>query len=206
MPNRYIIGDANGWLRVRLEPGGEIIALPEYLRVDYQETKQVENSNERRDYFTIYEGVHRGKKASVRLTSQGKTNLGFPLPAYRGPAILVFNIAKGEITYNGNKKISAINDPENPIPFGRHNIQIPDYPHQYGNYYLTNTVYARTWFLIGDGISVIGQNERYLHPGRVTRGCATTSPDQWTDLYYYLIKSRQGDRKNVGTIKIISRS
>ncbi|MBI4750909.1 MAG: hypothetical protein HY774_20715 [Acidobacteria bacterium] len=203
MSNRYIIGDANGWLRVRLEPSGEIIALPEYLRVDYQETRQEENSSERRDYFTIYEGVYRGKKASVRLTSQGKTNLGFPLPVYRGPARLVFNTTKGEITYNGNKRIGTLTYPRSPIPQGTHNIQIPDFPHQLGNGYLGQSVFSQTWFLIGTGVAVQGQNARYLHPGQVTAGCATTNPDQWTDLYRFLILSRQGDRKNVGTLKVI---
>lgn len=177
MPNRYIIGDANGWLRVRLEPGGEIIALPEYLRVDYQETKQGENPSERRDYFTIYEGVYRGKKASVRLTSQGKTNLGFPLPAYRGPARLKFNLAKEEIRFDGNKTINAISH-KAPLSKGTHKIQIPDFPHGYGNPYLGDSPYSQSWFFIGEGEAVLGQNDKYLHPGTRSLGCATCNPEQ----------------------------
>ena len=36
----HIVGGHSGWLRVKLEPSGTIITLPEYLKVDLIETGQ----------------------------------------------------------------------------------------------------------------------------------------------------------------------
>jgi hypothetical protein len=32
---RHVIGGTDGWLKVRREPSGQIIALPEYLHVEF---------------------------------------------------------------------------------------------------------------------------------------------------------------------------
>jgi hypothetical protein len=56
------------------------------------------------------------------------------------------------------------------------------------------------FYLGKDGTS---KNDRYLHTGSVSFGCITVDPDEWTALYKYLILSRKGDGKNVGTIKVI---
>ena len=83
----HVVGDDTGWLRVKLEAGKTIIALPEYLKVDLTKNK------DGRDYFTILEGVHKGKKASVK-----ESNLA-TMAMYRGAANLVFDISKNEVTY-----------------------------------------------------------------------------------------------------------
>ncbi|MBK6973753.1 MAG: hypothetical protein IPH26_12685 [Sterolibacteriaceae bacterium] len=42
--------------------------------------------------------------------------------------------------------------------------------------YLGQTPYAKTWFDLGTGNAVRGNNDRYLHTGRVSAGCIT----QWS--------------------------
>lgn len=59
-----------GWLSVRLEPGGTTVALPMYLQVSI-DSRPTDGSSER-DYFTIMEGVHKGKKASVSFKEVSK--------------------------------------------------------------------------------------------------------------------------------------
>ena len=190
-----------------MEPSGTIIALPEYLKVEFIQTSEIKSGNivvEKRDQFKILEGVHKGEFASVKQDPSGRSNLGKPLPAYGGPAAVVFNRAKKELTYQGNKKTRAITDPTAPTPLGAHNIQIPDFPHDIGRRYLVQTPYALSWFFIGQGRAVLGRNERYLHTGELSLGCVTVDPSGWTDLYKYLILCRKGDDYSVGTIRVIN--
>lgn len=68
VPNPYSSGElpdkgGQGWLQVRLEPGGNLILLPMYLKVRIE--AKLPNGAADRDYFTILEGPHNGKKASV---------------------------------------------------------------------------------------------------------------------------------------------
>lgn len=50
MEARYIEGDDTGWLRVKKNTSIEI-ALPEYLKVDFIESKKESGTNNMRDYF-----------------------------------------------------------------------------------------------------------------------------------------------------------
>lgn len=189
----HIIGDYTGWLTVKLEPSGARVSLPEYLKVDLKETKDA------RDYFTIIEGVHKGKKASVK-----ESNLG-TMAMYRGAAKLVFNISKGELSYGSGKIAKAITYPSKPTPKGTHFIQIPDFPHRGGRSYLGKSPYALSWLYLGVGNAVSGNsgNDRYLHTGLGSLGCVTVDPEDWTALYKHVILSRIGDGKNVGTITVV---
>ena len=187
----HIVGDNTGWLIVKLEPSGDRIALPEYLKVELTKTENA------RDYITILEGVHRGKNASVKASNLGS------MATYKGAAKLVFDIAKEELNYGGSQTLKAITDPSNPIPKGIHNIQIPDFPHPSGRSYLSQTVHALSWFYMGVGNAIAGKNDRYLHTGSVSAGCVTVSPSDWDKLYEHVILSRQGDDTNVGTIKVV---
>lgn len=189
---RYVVGGHDGWLNVKREPSGVIVAIPEYLQVELIESKNG------RDSFTILEGVERGKKFSVKTG-----NLKSGDPGYRGMANLKFEITKELLTYSGGQ-IKAITDKDNPIEAGKsHPIQIPDFPHNGGIGYLARSVYAKNWFYLGVGNAVSGNNDRYLHPGRESAGCITVDALAWTRLYQYLILCRSGDGHAVGKITVL---
>ena len=78
---RYVVGGHDGWLKVKREPSGSVIAVPEYLQVELTASK------DGRDSFTILEGVERGKKFSVKTG-----NLKSGHPAYRSAAHLQFSL------------------------------------------------------------------------------------------------------------------
>lgn len=186
---RHVIGGADGWLNVKREPTGEIVALPEYLHVE------VSHNKDGRDYFKALEGVERGKAFSVK---QG--NLKSGTPAYKSAARIEFQLATETLSYLG-KKVKAITaEGAFAIPTGNHPIQIPDFPHPLGVGYLGQTPYAKSWFYLGRGAAIPGINDRYLHTGRVSLGCVTVDPSGWTELYRYLILCRSGDEKTVGSI------
>jgi hypothetical protein len=56
---RYVRGGTDGWLRVRREPPGVIVSLPEYLKA------RVSGSAAARDQFVVLEGTERGNSFSV---------------------------------------------------------------------------------------------------------------------------------------------
>lgn len=187
---RYLVGGGDGWLNIKREPSGAIIAAPEYLQVE------LTSSSAGRDYFTATEGPERGKQFSVKTG-----NLKAGSPGYRAAASLQFNVSKQLLTYPGGQ-VKAITDPDNPIGGGLHPIQIPDFPHEFGASYMSQSHYAKTWFYLGRGNAVPGRNDRYLHTGRVSAGCITVDPSGWTQLYRYLILCRSGDEKTVGSVRV----
>lgn len=73
----YIIGGKDGWLTIKPEPSGTNIAVPEYLQVE------LTASRDGRAYFTVLEGVKRGKKFSVKTGNLKSGN-----PGYRAPVTL----------------------------------------------------------------------------------------------------------------------
>lgn len=193
MPEKgYVVGGSDGWLNVKREPSGVVIALPEFIQV------QIDSSAEGRDYFTAQEGVELGNQFSVK---QG--NLSPTRPAYRAPANLRFSLADELITYPGGR-IDAITHAANPVPPGTHPIQMPDFPHSLGIGYLSRSPFAKSWFYLGHGNAIVGRNDRYLHTGTLSAGCITVAPDNWTKLYEYLILCRRGDGKTVGTVTVVA--
>lgn len=76
-------------------------------------------------------------------------------------------------------------------------------PDNLGMGYLGQTPYAKNWFYLGTGNAVPGNNDRYLHTGRVSAGCITVEPASWTALYRHLILSRSGNDKTVGTVTVV---
>ena len=189
---RYVVGDKNGWIRVKRDDSAQEISLPEYLQVELMQHRLG------RDYFKISEGVERGQKCSVK---QG--NLKSGVPDYQTSASVTFSLSKQLLTYSSGM-VMAITDTSNPVPVGSYPIQIPDFPHPLGNNYLHKTDYAMSWFYLGYGKAVSGSKDRYLHPGRVSEGCVTVSPAGWTQLYKYLITSRSGDASNVGRLTVVA--
>ena len=72
MEQRYILGDETGWLRVKKLSGVEI-ALPEFLKIEFIETKKDPTTNQIRDHFKILEGRERNTIASVRQKTNGQS-------------------------------------------------------------------------------------------------------------------------------------
>jgi hypothetical protein len=203
---KYIPASSSGWINAKIEPSGMEQSLPEFLQVQHTETKTVTlaGKTQIRDYFTISEGVHRGKRASIMHTN-GRSNLSTTVPAYRGPMMLKFDAQKQRI-YHGSTEVAAITQPRNPIRNGTHFIRLPDFPHPKGSRYLVESKKALTWFYIGPGtVAVPGVSDFYLHTGMASDGCVTvTDIRAWDNIYQQLILSRQGDMLSVGTIKVIN--
>ena len=191
---RYVkAASSDGWLLVKPEPVGVNIALPEYLAVELSSSKNG------RDYFTVLEGVHAGKSFSVLAGYLQQGN-----PGYKPAANLHFNIGKQLLNFPGGQ-VKAITSPQNPITPGSHPIQIPDFPHDLGIPHLAQSPYAKNWFYLGHGAATPGNNDRYLHTGRVSAGCVTVDPASWTVLYRSLILCRSGNGPTVGAINVVAR-
>lgn len=188
----HVIGGSDGWLNVKREPSGQVVSLPEFLQVELQ------SSAGGRDRLKVLEGPEAGRLFSVKV---GHLKPG--LPGFRGAASLRFDLSRKLVSYSGGQ-VSAITDANNPVPVGSHPIQIPDFPHELGAGYTAQSPYAKTWFYLGTGNAVSGNNDRYLHAGSVSAGCITVAPSAWTALYRYLILCRSGNAKTVGTV-VVSR-
>ena len=192
MPGRgYVVGDSSGWLRVKSEGSGIVVALPDYLKVDIGEVKNG------REQFVVLEGVHAGKRFDAI-----PGNLKVGNPGHRGGAQLRFMLSKGELHYSGGVA-RAKTDLDNPIPVGTHPIQIPDFVHGKGAHYAGRSPYATTWMYLGRGVAVDGRGDRYLHCGNASAGCITVNPADWTALYSSIILCRTGDAKTVGTATVV---
>ncbi|MFB9327994.1 hypothetical protein ACFFSY_18875 [Paenibacillus aurantiacus] len=187
--------DNEGWLLVKFSGSNAPDALPQNLRVEYIKTEGG------RDYFKVIEGVHAGREGSVKQKEGGGSYLieGDP----KQPTAQVhFVIPSKKLWYQNNGEwvgpIDTMTDPNNMVPVGVHDIEIPDAPHKGGESYEDRSRFASTWFRIGHS------GDRYLHTGSVSAGCVTmTDIPKWTDLYNYLIKRRKDD-KSVGEIHVFA--
>jgi hypothetical protein len=118
---RHVIGGNDGWLSVKREPGAEIVALPEYLQVEFSHSK------DGRDFFKALEGVEQGKAFSVK---QGNLKAGFPV--YRPAAQLEFTIAAKKLTFPHGSVKAITAKGAFAVALGTHPVQIPDFPHKFG--------------------------------------------------------------------------
>lgn len=192
MSTRYVTNaDGKGWLMVRHDISNATYPpLPQYLKVEHTGTANG------RDHFRILEGKYRGKTASVSLRSGGTSYLSRVPPRRRTDAVIRFRLSTGELWYGSKGPFTAITDNENPLPAGTYDLEIPYEYHSLGGGYEAQSRYAGTWFRIGH------QGDRFLHPGRVSLGCATvTNVAEWTNIYNYLISARKNS-VSVGTIKV----
>ena len=191
---RYVApASSDGWLLVKPEPFGVNVALPEYLAVE------VTSSKNGREYFTALEGVYAGRTFSV-----GVGHLRMGNPGYRAPATLRFNIGKQLLNFP-NGQVKAITSPQNPVMTGSLAIQIPDFPHDLGSAYLSQSQYAKNWFYLGQGVAAPGSSDRYLQTGRVSAGSIAVDPGTWTLIYRYLILCRSDDGRSVGSVIVVAR-
>jgi len=191
--------DGKGWLVVKYNAGGTTPPLPQFLKV---KTYKVENG---REYFTIMEGKDgfRGKKASTPLLRNGRSRLLTFRPRL-SPGRIRFDRKNDKLWYGTRGPVDAHTDIKpnsgDPlIPLGTHNLAIPHEPHPKARGYESYSIYALTWFRIGTTVV----NDRFLHPGRGSWGCATVDElTEWTNIYTYLIKRRGAGSKSVGTIQV----
>ena len=158
-----------------------------------------------REYFTILEGPLAGHKASVKLADDGKSYLS-PEILHAPASFLTYSKKNQTLTLdiNGVKTdYLIIMSNEDPIPNGKYDLEIPYEPHHlYGEPYENFSLYAKTWFRIGH------TGDRYLHLGKVSKGCITVragdnKPGAWDEIYRRLIVSRMGDSMNVGTVSVV---
>lgn len=202
MEIRYVIGDEKGWLLANRQGGGQV-ELPEYLKVEFIK-REKDASNVVRDYFKVLEGRESGTLANVRQKSDTGSWLGKGNPGWRGAAQVKFSISRSEFTYPGGTPLMAVSEGGPPVPLGMHDLELPDVSHRFGEAYLGTAKYSKTWFFIGHGMNSSRVANRYLHAGRVSAGCVTIKTiEGWDKLYKYLILSRKGDGRSVGTISVV---
>ncbi|MCG2690149.1 hypothetical protein L6252_02615 [Candidatus Parcubacteria bacterium] len=183
--------ESQGFLKVRIEDGNpKEEFLPAYLKV------KRESISTEREYFTILEGVERGRRASLSFKGSGSSWLVSDVnhePAVRAK----YSISQKVFILNG-KKYKITDNPATSWKKGAYDIEIPDYPHGGGHRYIDQAKRAMTWFRIGHGGS------RYLHTGLHSAGCITiTEIARWMEIYNTLIKARKGDFMSVGSLEVI---
>jgi len=188
---RFVPDVSRGWMRARIEATATNESLPYTVAVSYTKTERG------REYFTILEGAHRGKGASVSLNTNGTSRFLTADPRSTGVR-LRFTKSTGALELIGTAlRYQTITDPRNPIPNGEWDIEIPDYPHALGASYEDRAQRAKTWFRLGHS------GDRYLHTGRVSAGCVTVSEVQrWDELYARIIGARKGDAVSVGVLEV----
>lgn len=195
--DRFIPPTSDGWLLVMI--GGMKTSLPSGLRVSLTSTSGG------RDYGVVLEGVHAGKAFDVKSGNLKESYrriqdvLLAVAPRQGGPLVVdgVTYDLQVTITYSegGTQKMSgphaARTDPGNPVPSGQHDVEIPDFPHEFGSPY---GPHGTVWFRIGHS------GDRYVHPGKVSLGCVTCLPGAWEEMFGILHCARRSDGKSIGTL------
>ena len=161
------------WLLVQLD-GGERVSLPYGLMVDYL------GAASGRETFTILEGVHKGKGASVKQKSATESYLTAAL--HHLPAGTIrFDVKSQRLKFDNPGPFNAFSGAgpgvENgrsvtytPVPAGSYPLAIPAYPSaqtraEYGQW----TKFHQSWFRIGLDLG----GSRFLHAGEISDGCVT---------------------------------
>ena len=178
----------DGWL-VAQTGQGKWVSLPAYITVY---PKSIKNG---REYFIPSEGTNRGKLLSIPLKDDNSSYL-ISNVEHESMINAKYSISEKVFMLNG-KKYKAIDYLEAPWEKGIYDIGIPDYPHGSNDTY-AEAIRQKVWFPINF------ENARYLHVGARSAGCMTIiETTKWMEIYNALIKSRKGDFKNVGTLKVI---
>ncbi len=190
---RYVpdLDESQGFLKVKFkEYKYKEEFLPAYLKL------KIEQTDAKREYFTILEGPYRGRLASVELRRDGSSWLISGVK-HEPMARAKYSISKKTFILNG-KKYKTVDYPGSPWQKGIYDIEIPDYFHKGGRNYLDQSKRAGTWFKIGHS------GERYLHAGGRSLGCMTVvEVKRWMEIYNALIKARKGDFISVGVLEVV---
>jgi hypothetical protein len=198
-----------GFIDVRVTTTGAIIALPGYLKLNYLGIKVL--NGQQRDYFIPYEGISKNRELSVARKSDGGSYL--VTGNILGPAKIIFNPVKANLWYGeGSSRVGPIFAQGTtiqgvaPLKDGVYEMSVPDEPHNDGDYYLSQSSYARLWYPIPADQNRDGRDdERFLHCGNASAGCiAVKDLPQWTAIYRYLYNRRLRDGV-IGTITVDSR-
>lgn len=185
---KYVLGEYDGWLMVRIGSTEVKESLPTYLKV------KVDRKDDKREYFTILEGVYRGKLASVKLREDGSSQFVSDIQ-HESVVYATYSISKKVLTLKG-KKYKTVDYENAKWQKGLYDIEIPEAPHT-GR--LNDTIKrASTWFRIGH------TGDRYLHTGQRSLGCITVVENsRWMEIYNVLIKSRKNDFMSVGVMEVV---
>ncbi|GAA5213675.1 hypothetical protein ACFSJ3_03045 [Corallincola platygyrae] len=194
---RYIKSTSEGWVTVLIN--GVRTSLPSGLQVTLGATSGG------RDYGVILEGTLSGKKFDViagylDVSYSRGNSLQAKVVKNQAGAVTVDGISYDRelhLSYKTNgtsKKAGPFlvkTDSANPIPKGKHAIELPDYPHYLGARY---GAFGTVWFRIGN------TGDRYIHPGRESEGCLTCAPSSWADIYQIMHICRASGKTDVGVL------
>ncbi len=186
--------EGDGWLQVKFDDSGMVWPIPEYLKVSVTESNGREN-------FTILEGRFMDRTASVKRKGWqffdwdgSYFESGIP---HKQAAEMTFFRKSEKLEITGLGTFKAITQPDNPVPLGTSDLEIPYEPHRLGLSYIKKAQYAKTWFRVGHS------GDRFLHCGRVSAGCITvTEYEKWDLIYNHLILARK-DAYSIGTVKVL---
>lgn len=186
---RFVKEQEKGWLTIRMDNGTRQ-SLPALLKVRFEELK------DKREYFTVLEGAHRGKGASVKLDKSGDSFLT-TVNHHTGLIEMTYSVSRKELTVNG-KRYKTMDYPNSPWNKGLYDVEIPDAPHRGGISYSNVARKATVWFRVGH------TGDRYIHTGSASLGCITLiEHKKWDSLYTTLIRSRKGDSISIGILEVI---
>ncbi len=194
--DRFVRPTTDGWIEVLI--GGARQPLFSGTKVAFSQTSGG------RDYGVVSEGAFEGKSFDVasgnldtgyrrlqNLIVKAVTRPGGPIDIDGVPYELNITLSYRE---GGAAKSSgpfpARTDPDNPLPAGTHDLEIPDFPHPKGKPY---GPHGMVWFRIGHS------GDRYLHPGKGSLGCITCAPANWPVIYNIVHASRL-DSKSTGRL------
>lgn len=183
----------NGWTLVRKEDDKVKIGLPAYLKV------KLEKQDAKRQYFVIMEGSWRGIRASVEIQKDGTSYLE-SINHQIGPVHLIYSRSQKTLKFKNEiyKVREYKNDPQ-PWKNTLYDIEIPDYYHNGGRYYLDRAKLAPVWFK-----TTHPSGDRYVHPGTYSLGCVTlTEIECWDEICKILMRARRGDGKSIGVLGVI---
>lgn len=194
--DKYIPATSDGWLNVKIN--NVISSLPSGLKVAFT------NSSSGRDYATVSEGVLAGTDFDVKSGNLVDTytrfnNLQITVAARSGGPVVIdgesydLDISLSYKDGSASKSAGpfpALTDPANPLPWGKHPVEIADFPHDKG---LPYKPHGTVWFRLGT------TGDRYLHPGKVSNGCMTCAPPNWTKIFQIVHCSRK-DSKTAGEL------
>lgn len=196
--NKYIPSTSDGWVLVM--KSGSKTSLPSGVAVS------ITSQSGGREYGQVTEGTYSGSSFDVKsgnlVASFDRTDsLQVQFDRALSPKIidgaaydyeLVLKFTKGG-TDETIGPYPATTDSGNPVPAGNHEIEIADYPHDLGSSY---GAFGTVWPRLGHS------GDRYIHPGRVSAGCITCTPNNWVDIYQALNVARLGDGLSVGRLKV----
>lgn len=143
--------------------------------------------------------MYKDSKVSVSLSNENNNISRLLVDIEYEPLIHIqYSISKKKLII-GAKKYNVSDYPDYPLGIGWYDIELPDYPHSSGQYYLNKSSRAKTWFRIGH------EGERYLHTGSRSLGCVTIiEVKKWNEIYDKLIKARKGDFLSVGVLEVVN--